>query len=74
MHIVCATQQHQWLLLGSQNRNPQTMEQTHESHEGIGDKESPKACIHLKICESLDTCPRCPFTGDEKTFTFRDYP
>jgi hypothetical protein len=36
-------------------------EQTHESHEEIGDKESPNACTHLKSCQSLYACPRAPF-------------
>jgi hypothetical protein len=31
------------------------------SLERRGDKESPKACTHLKSCESLYTCPRTPF-------------
>jgi hypothetical protein len=79
MHIVCTTLQHQWLLLGFRKSDGpppehETMGQTHESHEEIGDKECLKACTRLKICESLYTCPRAPFTRDEVTFTFRDYP
>jgi hypothetical protein len=34
--------------------------QTHESHEEVGDKESPKACTHLKSFESLYMCPETP--------------
>jgi hypothetical protein len=44
----------------------ESMEQTHESHEEIGDKESPKACTRLKSCESLYTCPRAPFYRETK--------
>jgi hypothetical protein len=37
-------------------------------HEKRGDKESPKACAHLKSCESLYTCPRTPFIGRRRDF------
>jgi hypothetical protein len=36
------------------------LEQKHTSHEEGGDKESPKACLCLKSCESLYTCPYAP--------------
>jgi hypothetical protein len=32
-----------------------------EGYKKVGDKESPKACTHLKSCDSLYTCPRAPF-------------
>jgi hypothetical protein len=41
-------------------------EQKHASHERRGDIESPKACTHLKNCESLYTCPRAPFYRETK--------
>jgi hypothetical protein len=37
-----------------------------QKHERWGDKESPKACTHLKRCESLYTCPRAPFCRGTK--------
>jgi hypothetical protein len=36
-------------------------EQTRERVQERGDKESPKACTHLKSCEPLYTCPRILF-------------
>jgi hypothetical protein len=43
-------------------------EQERTSHEERGDKESPKACAHLKSCESLymDLAP--PFIGRRRDF------
>jgi hypothetical protein len=40
----------------------------YESHEERGDKESPKACICLKSCESLYTCPHAPSYRETKDF------
>jgi hypothetical protein len=40
----------------------------HVSHEERGDKESLKACTHLKSCESLYTCPRAPFIWRRRDF------
>jgi hypothetical protein len=38
-----------------------------------GEKESPKACTHLKSCESFYTCPRAPFYRKTKgLFTSRE--
>jgi hypothetical protein len=43
-----------------------SLEQEHKSREELGDKESPKACPHLKSCESLYTCPCAPFYRETK--------
>jgi hypothetical protein len=43
-----------------------SLEQEHKSREELGDKESPKACTHLKSCESFYTCPRAPFYRETK--------
>jgi hypothetical protein len=32
------------------------------------DKESPKDCSSLKICECFYTCPRAPFIGRQRDF------
>jgi hypothetical protein len=45
-----------------------SFEQEHKSREELGDKESPKACPHLKSCESLYMCLCAPFIGRRREF------
>jgi hypothetical protein len=57
-------------LLGVQKSEGVPEHKSYESkyaiYERQGDKESPKACTHLKSCEPLYMCPRAPFYRDTK--------
>jgi hypothetical protein len=47
----------------TRERNVNTFKYTNDARR---DKESPKDCSSLKICESFYTCPRAPFYGKMK--------
>jgi hypothetical protein len=76
--VSCFSAETRWApMLGVQKIgwNPRTQESRTSARKlQPGDKESPKACTHLKSCEALYTCPRAPFYKDTKGLLHSEIP